>query len=74
LEEKAEFQITLKAARVNAGYTLDDVAKELHVAKQTVCNWENGAVELTVARARQLSALYNMPLRFIIIPTKSNII
>lgn len=74
MEEKAEIQITLKAARVNAGYTLDDVAKELHVAKQTVCNWENGAVELTVARARQLSALYNMPLRFIIIPTKSNII
>ena len=35
-------RISLAAARVNAGMTQDDVAKELHVGKQTVVNWDIG--------------------------------
>lgn len=35
-------RITLKAARVNANLTREDVAKSLNVSKKTVWSWENG--------------------------------
>jgi len=72
LEDSSNIQITLAAARVNAGMTQEDVARCMKVGKQTVCNWENGKVELKISQARELSDLYNMPLRFIVMPTKSN--
>lgn len=36
----AEIQISLAAARVNAGMTQEKVAKEMHVSKNTIVNWE----------------------------------
>lgn len=36
-------QMTLKAARVNAGLTQKEVAKKLNVSNKTVGSWENGA-------------------------------
>ncbi|MFQ9891854.1 MAG: helix-turn-helix transcriptional regulator [Emergencia sp.] len=71
MQEK-EFQISLAAARVNAGLTQDDVAKEMHVGKQTIVNWEKGNSEPKLEQARALSALYNMPLDYIFLPCKSN--
>lgn len=38
MEEK--LQITLTAARVNAGFSLDEVAKKLQKTKGTIINWE----------------------------------
>lgn len=35
-------QISLAAARVNAGLTQKYVAKELRVSNKTLANWENG--------------------------------
>lgn len=34
-------QMSLKALRVNAGLTQQDVADRLGVSRQTVMNWEN---------------------------------
>ena len=45
LSEKGEYymqQITLKAARINAGFSQCDAAKEINVATSTLRNWENG--------------------------------
>lgn len=70
--QKKEFQISLAAARVNAGLTQDDVAKEMHVGKQTIVNWEKGNSEPKLEQARALSALYNMPLDYILLSWKSN--
>lgn len=67
-----KIQISLAAARVNAGLTQADVAKEMHVSKQTVCNWEKGKAEPSLAQGRQLSRLFSMPLDYIFLPTKSN--
>lgn len=64
-----ELQISLAAARVNAGLTQDDVAKALKVTKQTVVNWEKGTSEPKISQARDLSELYNMPLRYIFYPS-----
>ncbi len=68
----ADFQISLAAARVNAGLTQEDVARALKVGKQTVVNWEKGISEPKMSQSRQLSELYKMPLDYIFLPVKSN--
>ena len=57
-----DLKITLEAARVNAGYTQDDVSKELHVSKNTIVAWEKGRQEPSIGIARKLSEMFNMPL------------
>ena len=67
-----KLQISLAAARVNAGMTQEEVSKEMHVSKQTIVNWEKGYSEPTISQSRELSKLYNMPLKYIFLPEKSN--
>lgn len=68
----SKFQISLAAARVNAGLTQEDVAKALKIGKQTIVSWEKGNSEPKMSQSRQLSDLYNMPLDYIFLPKKSN--
>jgi toxin-antitoxin system, antitoxin component, xre family len=65
-------QISLAAARVNAGMTQEDVSRALKVSKNTIVSWEKGATEPTISRVRELSELYNIPLDNIFLPCKSN--
>lgn len=51
--------ITLKAARVNAGLTQADAAKQLGVSVQTLCNYEKGKKSPTVLVAKKMSELYD---------------
>ena len=37
-------KISLAAARVNAGLTQEDMAREMHLNKATIVNWEKGRV------------------------------
>ena len=67
-----KFQISLAAARVNAGLTQDDVAKALKVGKQTIVNWEKGKSEPRMSQSRELSDLYKIPLDYIFLPSESN--
>ncbi len=67
-----KLQISLAAARVNAGMTQDDVSKAMKISKNTLVNWEKGLSEPTITQGRKLSELYNMPLDNIFLPTKSN--
>lgn len=55
-------RITLKAARVNAGLTMEDVCKAIKVSKTTVWNWEKGDTLPDVDTAVKLSELYKLPL------------
>ena len=63
-----KLKISLAAARENAEMTQEDVAKEMHVSKNTVVNWEKGKSEPTISQSRELSKLYNMPLEYIFLP------
>ena len=56
-----DFKITIAAARVNARKTQQDVAKALHVSKQTVGNWETGKTSPSVEKAMEFCAFCNMP-------------
>lgn len=69
--ETDKIQITLAAARVNAGLTQDEVARDLKISKQTVINWEKGRVEVPFLALKILSDMYNIPIDYIILPTKS---
>lgn len=60
-----KLQISLAAARVNAGMTQDMVAKKMHVSKQTIVNWEKGTSEPSISQCRELSDIYDMPLEYI---------
>ena len=68
----AEIQITLAAARVNAGMTQEEVAKEIKVSKNTIVKWEKGVSEPSITQGRELSDLYKIPLDNIFLPMKSN--
>jgi DNA-binding XRE family transcriptional regulator len=68
----AKIQISLAAARVNARLTQDDVAKTLHITKQTIVNWEKGATEPSINQGRILEKLYGIPMDYIFLPSKSN--
>lgn len=56
-----EFQITLTAARVNAGYTQQDVADKMKVSKHTIGNWENGKIHPKPAQMNMMCQIYDIP-------------
>lgn len=50
-------KITLKAARVNAGFTQKQAAKELKVSNKTLNNWENGK---SIPKADKIEPICNL--------------
>lgn len=64
----AEFQISLAAARVNAGLTQEEVSKKMKISKNTLVNWEKGLSEPSISQGRELADLYKMPLDYIFLP------
>jgi DNA-binding XRE family transcriptional regulator len=57
-----KLQISLAAARVNAGLTQKDVAKKLKISKNTLISWEKGNSEPKASQSYALSELYKIPL------------
>ena len=53
-------KITLKAARVNAGLTQDEVAKILKKSKNTIVNYENGKSSPGIEIGKALAKLYGL--------------
>ena len=66
--ENQEIKISLAAARINAGFTQDDVAEKMHKNKQTIVNWEKGRTFPDPAEMAYLCTLYNIPMNFIFMP------
>lgn len=65
------FKITLTAARVNAGFTLDEVAEKMRKSKGTIISWEKGKTPIDVQSFAELCDLYNAPMEHIILPSNS---
>ena len=53
-------QITLKAARVNAGLTQEAVAEKLGVSTSTIKNWEKGKTFPKQPQIERLCEIYSM--------------
>lgn len=58
-------KITLAAARVNAGYSQKDAAKELGISNKALGNWENGKTFPNQPMIEKICALYRVPYDFI---------
>ena len=70
--EKLEtLQISLAAARVNAGMTQEEVAKRMHVSKTTIVNWEKGKIVPGIPEMEMLSRIYRIPQNNIFLPCYS---
>lgn len=65
--------ISLKAARVNAEYRQSDVAAKLHVDKATIISWEKGRTAPRADQLKELSTLYDVPIDYIFLPTKTTL-
>lgn len=57
-----QFQISLKAARVNAGYRLVDAAKALGVTKEKLIKWERNSGLVAPIYQRVISEVYKVPI------------
>ena len=61
-------QISLKAARVNAGYTAEEVAEKIGKSRPTINKWENGTVKIDRANLYLLSEIYKISIDNIFLP------
>nr|WP_314448995.1 helix-turn-helix transcriptional regulator [uncultured Lachnoanaerobaculum sp.] len=64
-----ELQISLAAARVNARLTQKEVAKKMHISKQTIVNWEKGVTYPKPAYFEMLCRIYNIDRENIFLPS-----
>ncbi|MFI3230903.1 MAG: helix-turn-helix transcriptional regulator [bacterium] len=60
-------KISLKAARVNANLTQQEVANLIRVSKHTIINWEKGKTSVGYAPLKVLSEIYNVQMENIFI-------
>lgn len=51
-------KITLKAARVNAGLTQEEVAKKMNISLPTIAKWESESGSIKMKYAKRLCELY----------------
>ncbi|MBS5519789.1 MAG: helix-turn-helix transcriptional regulator [Acidaminococcus intestini] len=60
-----EFQICLKAARVNAGLTLIQAAKLIGIGKDTLIKWEKNPGLVNSIYQEKISIAYRIPVNCI---------
>lgn len=65
------FQVSLKAARVNAGKTQKEVAAMLGVSNTTVIAWETGKSSPRIDQMRRMCDIYGAPIDAIFLPKMS---
>jgi DNA-binding XRE family transcriptional regulator len=64
-------KITLAAARINAGYTQEALAKEMGVSRQAVINWESGKSVMKTAYFYMFCRITGFSEDDILLPEKS---
>ena len=62
----SNLMITLSAARVNAGLTMDQACKLLKVSKNTLIKWEKGISCPTWDKVQLIGEVYRFPIDHII--------
>ena len=61
-------KISLKAARVNANLSQEEVARKIKKSKVTINNWENGKTEIDYGNLNELCRLYSVTMDDILLP------
>lgn len=58
-------RISLKAARVNAGFSQQEAAKMLGISKATLQNYETGSTVPDILMSRKIEEVYHFPADYI---------
>ena len=58
-------QISLRAARVNAGLTQEAAAKAVGVDKSTIISWEKGKTSPRIEDIKELCSVYKIEMNYI---------
>lgn len=58
--EDKKLQISLKAARVNAGLTVLEAAKQLGIGKDTLLKWEKNPGLVNTIKQEKISIVYKI--------------
>lgn len=61
-------KISLKAARVNANLSQEEVARKMKKSKVTINNWESGKTEIDYGNLNELCRLYSVTMDDILLP------
>ena len=56
-------KITLKAARVNAGYSISQAAEMIEVDPSTVCRWERNGSKIPAVSCLKLGEAYGVDIK-----------
>lgn len=63
-------KLTIKACRINAGYTLVEASDKLEINKSTLSKYENDSTDISISLLNKISDLYQMPKDYIFIGKK----
>lgn len=66
------FQLTLKAARINAGLTSKEVAKMVKIHPQTLYKYERDSSNISVSLLEKLCEIYQVPIDYIFLGERKN--
>lgn len=61
--------LSIKAARVEKGYTQEALAEKLGVSKRTLIKWENGESEIKPFALYAMAYVFQMDADFLRVPT-----
>lgn len=71
VKEMPAIKITLAAARVNAGMTQEEAAKQMKVDRSTIRRWEKGIKSPDYDESQELARIYNLPFDYIFFGRKT---
>ena len=63
-----DIQISIAAARVNAGLTQAEMAEKLGVSKATIVSWERGKTVPKINQFQAFCELCKLPMEYIFLP------
>lgn len=66
-------KISLKAARVNAGFSQDALAKQIGVSKSTISRWEIGILKIPENSLRKICDLCQLQKEDIILQERKDV-
>ena len=55
----------MRAARTNAGMTLEEAAEKLRVSKYKLSRWENFVTDVPLSIAWRMAELYKIPIQLL---------
>lgn len=67
---KQQKDLSIRAARVENGFTQDALAEKLGISKRTIINWESGETEVKPLVMYSLAYVFRMDVDYLRVPVR----